>query len=177
MHRDPECNVCHCGSHAWAPTTKHRVAIVDECDRHLFERFAWHTMCHKRLTPYAGSGKAPNYIGHRLLHRAVLDVPSGVVVDHINGNGLDCRRVNLRVCTQKQNTHNRRPTRGSTSKYRGVSWNKRDQRWIVQITVNGRNKCLGRFLSEDEAAAAYDEAAMQAYGSFARLNFQAEHAS
>lgn len=171
MRRKPNSAVCECRSHAWAKTTQHGVAIVDTSDKHLLEEYAWHMVCPKRISPYAGSRKAMSATGHRLLHRAVLDLADGKIADHINGNGLDCRRVNLRVCTQKQNTHNRRACRGGTSRYRGVSWRDSEKKWIVQIMVDGKNNWLGRFASEEAAARAYDKLASAAFGEFARLNF------
>lgn len=173
MTRKPACNVCDCGRHAWAPATLSRIAIVDYDDRHLLERFAWYTLSPERLTPYAASGKAPNHIGHRLLHRAVLNLACGQVADHRNGNGLDCRRDNLRPCTQLQNTHNRRPMRGSTSRHRGVSWRTVSNSWVAQICIMGRNRRIGEFHTETDAARAYDAEAVKEFGEFARLNFQA----
>lgn len=93
------------------------------------------------------------------LHRFLMaeHLGPGLEIDHINGNGLDCRRENLRVVTHAQNLQNiQRDTSTrrvpKTSRYRGVCWDKRDQRWVAQISPNRRNIHLGRFESEEEAA-------------------------
>lgn len=112
--------------------------------------------------------------GNISLHRFILNAPDGVHVDHINGNGLDCRRANLRFATPTQNQQNARKRDGkSTSRYKGVC---RDQYnterpWLAYITVNKRCIQLGRFAFSHDAALAYDKAAIKHFGEFARLNF------
>jgi hypothetical protein len=103
------------------------------------------------------------------LHRFILDAPSALEVDHINGNGLDCRRSNLRLATHKQNLRNQAAHSG-TSRYKGVSWNRQRNGWDAQICLNGKNRYLGRFRTEVEAAKAYNEGARLHFGEFARLN-------
>lgn len=173
MNRKPECNICDCDAHAWAKATQHGTILVDRADQSWLERFAWHLICPRRQSPHAASGKAKNHGGQRLLHRAILNLKDGEIVDHINGNGLDCRRANFRPCVQKENARNRRSHRGSSSRFRGVSWCKRDKRWVAQIGVDYTRNHIGRFASEIEAAKAYDAEATKRFGQFARLNFQA----
>ena len=102
---------------------------------------------------------------HRLLLRAQL-------VDHRNGNGLDNRRENLRAATPGQNSRNRVSHRGSSSRYRGVSFDASRKKWLAQIWHEGQNHRLGAFVDERAAALAYDTAALQFHGQFARPNFQ-----
>jgi hypothetical protein len=105
------------------------------------------------------------------LHRFLLDVPKGMFVDHINGDGLDNRRCNLRPCTRSQNQFNSKTNRGA-SRYRGVSFSPNASRpWMAIITVNKKAKYLGSFETQEEAAHAYDAAARQFAGEFAKLNF------
>lgn len=102
------------------------------------------------------------------MHRLLVNATDNQDVDHINGNGLDNRLVNLRVCSRAENMCNRKPSRTGTSKYLGVSLRK--NRWVSQITKNRKCKNLGSFISEVEAALAYDAAAEVVHGSFGRLN-------
>ncbi|MHC4462083.1 MAG: AP2 domain-containing protein [Planctomycetota bacterium] len=94
-------------------------------------------------------------------------------VDHINGNGLDNRKSNLRICSHQENCRNRKKHKKDTSsKYKGVSWSKDAKKWRVQIVdTTGKEKCIGSFESEIEAAKAYDEAALKMFGNFASFNF------
>ncbi len=104
------------------------------------------------------------------LHRLVIDAPTESFVDHINGNGLDNRRCNLRLCTQAENSANQRSTRTGSSKYRGVSRYRDGKRWVAQIKRLYKNKHIGLFMSEKQAALAYNRVAEELYGEFARLN-------
>jgi hypothetical protein len=107
-----------------------------------------------------------------LLHRAIMEAPPGLLVDHKNGDTLDNRRANLRLATHAENTQNRRKTKSKTSsQFIGVYLEKRSGRWAAKIKHRERCIWLGRFKSETEAAKAYDEAAGKYRGEFARLNF------
>jgi len=106
------------------------------------------------------------------MHHMVIDIPAGMYCDHINHNGLDNRKANLRPATNTQNVwHRRKFRRPSRSKYKGVDWAKDMKRWRVRITVNGKRMYLGSFKNEVEAAKAYDIAAKKYHGDFAALNF------
>lgn len=108
------------------------------------------------------------------IHRLVTNAPEGLQVDHINGDKLDNRRSNLRVCTASQNKGNTPPYANSTSQYRGVSWNIRNEVWQVKIRRDGKLRHVGHFQDEVQAAKAYDRAARQVFGEFAWLNFPDE---
>jgi hypothetical protein len=105
------------------------------------------------------------------MHRVIMDAPKGLFVDHIDHDGLNNRKSNLRLCTRKQNRRNRRPNRGGTSKYKGVHWSKSCKKYRAAISHNKKRFCLGYFRDEIEAAKAYDEAAKKFFGEFAYLNF------
>ncbi|MCG3797047.1 HNH endonuclease [Bacillus toyonensis] len=104
-----------------------------------------------------------------LMHRFIMGQPSGLVVDHIDGNRLNNQRSNLRVCTQSQNSKNQGSSIG-TSKYKGVHWDKEKNKWLAQIMIQRKNVFIGRYLTEEEAAYAYNQKAMELHGEFARLN-------
>jgi hypothetical protein len=107
------------------------------------------------------------------MHRTILGAPQGHMVDHINRDGLDNRRINLRAATRAQNACNaiKRHSIRSTSQFKGVHWDKARSRWAAQIKKLGKVTNIGRFISEEDAARAYDTAAKKVYGEFARLNF------
>lgn len=104
-----------------------------------------------------------------LMHRVILDCPDGLVIDHINGNGLDNRCCNLRICTQEQNLRNRQLHRSNRSGYHGVQASR--GKWCASIRIDGQNIRIGWFDDPIEAAKAYDERALNEFGEFARLNF------
>lgn len=140
-------------------------AIVDD---EVYEELSKYKWCVHRMT------RDGRVYATRLerMHFSVVGHPEpGFVVDHINGNGLDNRRENLRIITNKENIRCQRINRNNTSGYRGVSWHKGKQRWEARIRVNGKRLNLGRYKTAEEAAYAYDEAAKRHFQEFARLNF------
>lgn len=155
------------------PLTRGLFALVDKADLHLLVGPKWHasTDGDGRRT-YARAHKPGS--GHVYkpiwMHRIILDAPDGVKVDHINGDGLDNRRANLRLCTNAQNSYNSRLVRkGNDTGLKGVSRARRG--WFARITVNYKQIDLGVFPSSKLAALAYDAAARQHFGEFARCNF------
>lgn len=116
----------------------------------------------KALILYAESAAHPQV----LMHRFIVDCPTGFVVDHINGDGLDNRRSNLRVCSQRDNSRNR----GAVNGYCGVSWKADIGRWRARIMVERREISLGAFDTPEQAAEAYNRAAIEHFGQFAKLN-------
>jgi len=113
------------------------------------------------------------------LHRFLMDPPSDMVVDHINGDTLDNRRSNLRICTRIENFRNRKRSKNNTSGYKGVHYaqktkdmiNELTKPWIARLSLVGKRLYLGNYSTPEEAGRAYDEAAKKHYGEFAKLNF------
>ena len=106
------------------------------------------------------------------LHQEIIEVPKGMLTDHINRDGMDNRRANLRAATHSQNLCNSRRRLGTkSSKYKGVSLKKQTRKWTARIGIDKKEIHLGCFKNEIEAAKAYDEAAKKYHGEFACLNF------
>lgn len=115
-----------------------------------------------------------NYQAHRVIWKMVHGADPNVI-DHANGDRSDNRLINLRDCTVADNSRNSRKAPGSTSKYRGVSWVKRDHRWAARISDGKGGKfSLGNHPTEEAAARAYDSAAREFHGEYAVLNFPDE---
>lgn len=148
-----------------------RTVLFDEEDSHYLAPVAW-TVRTSGATGYVQrciyqDGK---YVGVELLHRLVTGCPSGMVVDHINGDGLDNRKANLRVCTPAENLRNRKMHSNNRSGFKGVCFDLSStvRPWRAKINVNGRRISLGRYSSAEEAHEAYQVAAKQYHGEFAR---------
>ncbi|WP_397402083.1 HNH endonuclease [Phenylobacterium sp.] len=150
------------------------VALVDDEDFDLVDRWHWHAAYGRGVRPYAtrtgsaGSRTDGSRRATRIrLHRFLLNAPRGALVDHINRDTLDCQRANLRLCDASQNAANRIPQ--DATRWRGV--HVRANRWRAQIKVRGQLILLGYFATPEDAARAYDAAARAAFGEFAILNF------
>lgn len=152
-------------------TRKHpdTFTIVDaeDFDR-LATRASWRAMRDKGNSLYAvGDAK-----GNRLerMHRIVLQAPRKILVDHINGHGLDNRKANLRLATYSENLRNARISKRNSTGYKGVSWCKRSEKFVAHICFNGKAKFIGYFRTAQDAALAYDAAALELYGDYAKTN-------
>ena len=115
-----------------------------------------------------------NKIGR--LHRYLMNPPNDMVIDHINGNPLDNRKSNLRICSQQQNSMNKQnQRRNTTSKYKGVNWHKRRNKWRAGIKINGKYKHIGLYDTELTASIEYDKAALLYFGVYACTNHPIEN--
>ncbi len=156
--------------------TQNKIALVDNHMFDLISQYKWQAH-NKRNRLYAVRNFMKNKKRtHVLMHRFIMQYSlnrqllSKEQIDHISGDTLDNRLCNLRVCTAQQNLQNSKPHKNCSSKFKGVSWFKRDKKWRCRIHVNDKEKHLGLFESEKEAALAYNEAALRYFGNFAKLN-------
>lgn len=115
------------------------------------------------------SYKRNKKVKHVYFHRLIMGSPDNLCVDHINGNILDNRRENLRICTNAENIRNQKRNITNTSGYKGVSWNKRYGKWVAFICFNGKNKNLGSFSTAEQAHKTYCEASSKYHGEFGRV--------
>jgi len=105
------------------------------------------------------------------LHRFIMNAPDGVMVDHEDGNGLNCQQYNMRLATRSQNLQNATKRSNNTSGYKGVNWRKDNTKWQAQIRKDNKQYHIGYFITAEDAARAYDSKAVELFGEFARLNF------
>ena len=150
----------------YIPLTQGEVAMVDAEDYEELSRYKWY------VTRHSGNKYACRRGKTILMHRVIMKARKGMVVDHIDGNGLNNRRCNLRVCTRAQNACNRRPT-GSRSGFRGVE-QKGNGRYVAVVGHQRKRNRAGVFSDPVEAARARDRLARQLHGEYAWLNLPEE---
>jgi hypothetical protein len=146
---------------------------IDQQDEHMLEGYIWKInkdskIGHKESFCVIGRKTVNGKRVHVRLHRLLMNCPRNLVVDHINGDSLDNRRENLRICTSKENSQNRKmDSKRNKSGYKGVSFNKQQSIWRAFVA----NKLIGCFETAEQAAMAYDIAAIKKFGQFAKTNF------
>lgn len=162
----------HSNSTKSIPLTKNVSAIVDAEDFDWLNQWTWTAFDGRRGKYYAARYKKVAGVSRCIyMHRLIMKEPAGLLVDHANGNTLDNRRQNLRVCSKRQNQRNMcKPRHGKSSRFKGVTWDKNKRKWMAKIKLLGTTRTLGRFHDEKEAAIAYNVAATKYFGEFARLN-------
>lgn len=151
------------------PLTRGFVAQIDASDLHKVAGFNWFAVVQsytvyavRRVSGVKGRGSKIS------MHRQIIGATNDVQVDHVDLNGLNNRRENLRIATPQQNCFNRRKTRANTSGFKGVCWNRKSRKWQAGIRINGRSAHLGLFETIDAAYNAYCQAANQYHGEYAR---------
>lgn len=164
------------------PLTRNQTTIVDEIDADLCD-LRWYATIENHTTFYAGrTHRSP---GHKkryvAIHRSIMSrvmgraLLSSELVDHINGNTLDNRRSNLRLCTHAENSQNRTSRKGTRSHYKGVYFHKGSQKWRATLTHGSKVETIGFFSNQKNAALAYDWFSVRICGDFARLNIRDPH--
>ena len=157
---------------ATIPLTKGAVTTVDDQDLAELSKYSWHLQSMGYAARRATVGTNKTVI--LLMHRQIMDAPKGMVIDHINGNPLDNRRENLRLCLQGENLRNKRINRASRSGYVGVNWHPSSRKWLAVVMHKRKNYQAGLFTDRIEAAHARDAKALELHGEFAALNFPKE---
>lgn len=150
--------------------TKGAYATVDDADFEALSKYSW---CFSN-TGYAVRGTMKGGESRiYLMHREILGAKPDEEIDHVDGNRLNNQRSNLRLCSSAENKHNRGKSKNNTSGYKGVHWNKQNGKWRSRIMVNRRVYHLGFFENSEDAAKAYDIAALKYHKDFARVNLLA----
>ncbi len=163
------------GDVAYIPLTQGHEAIIDSADLPLVDGRNWYALVLRRadgsvwgayaVRTHLISGKKKMIY----LHRAIMNAPDQMEIDHSNGNGLDNRRANLRVATHAQNQRNQKIPTHNTSGFKGASWHRAKGRWHARIVVTGKVRHLGYFTEIADAAAAYATASRELHGEFGRI--------
>lgn len=146
--------------------TQRQHTLVDEADYEHLNQFKWHYTADGYA---ARRDKAQNW-KYVYMHRVITNPIEKLEVDHINGDKLDNRRSNLRTCSKSQNGANKTKQSNNTSGYKGVTWNRRDKLWLARININRKSFHLGVYIDKNDAARAYNRAAVEYHGKFAKLN-------
>lgn len=158
--------------------TKGYSTLVDDEDYELLAASKWFAMVTRPGNVYACTANKKEKGKSIRMHRLLMNAKPSEIVDHINGNRLDNRRANLRLCNHSQNMVNRKSRKNTSSKYLGVSLQYKGENhtlWCTIVGKNGRTVYQAYFKSEEEAALAYDREATKAHGEFAKLNFPKLH--
>lgn len=145
---------------------KHTIIDAEDYPKVIHRRWQCSPDGYARYTNHAEGGMVA-------MHRLLMNAPCDLKVDHINGDSLDNRKVNLRICNDAQSAQNRGPQKkrsANASRYKGVYWAQSPRKWMAIIATNSNRMYLGVYETEDEAAMAYNRAALVAHGPFARLN-------
>jgi len=156
--------------------TRGKIALVDDSDFDWVEKLSW------RATRTCPTGIERWYALHTVgpsgetmyMHREImirLGFSPDTLFDHRDGDGLNNQRSNLRPCSATENVRNRRKEPGLSSRFKGVYWHIRDEKWIARLVNNRKSIYIGAFNDEESAGRAYDKKASVLFGEFAKLNF------
>lgn len=147
--------------------TQGKKAMVDDEDFEELNKVKWCFSDGYAIRRYTNEQGSSVYTK---MHRFIINTPNKMDTDHINHNKLDNRKSNLRICTRTENQQNHKIQKNSTSGYKGVNYHKVNQVWRAQIRINRKHTHLGCFDTKEEAAIAYNQAAIKYFGEFAYLN-------
>ncbi|MFA5382234.1 MAG: AP2 domain-containing protein [Candidatus Micrarchaeia archaeon] len=159
------------------PLTQNKFALVDDADYAELSKHKWHVRKIRNKFYAVRAIWNPKGVISFSMHREILGLKKGdrKLVDHRDDNGLNNQRSNIRTCSVSQNAMNKLSNAGSSSKYKGVCWDKWSKKWRASIMIAGKGVFLGNFKTELEAAKTYDDAAREHFGEFAKTNFSIEN--
>lgn len=148
-----------------------RIVVMDVEDLHLLD--GWTLSCTTAGYVLLSGSTVCKPMTKKYLHRAIVNAPNGMTVDHISGDTQDNRKINLRICTQAENCRNNKGKRTRKSVYKGVSfcpWAWGSKKWRAQLSFNKKRVPIGLFETEELAARAYNAKAAEVFGEFAKVN-------
>ncbi len=143
--------------------TKGHHALVDDQDYAWLNQWKWRSENGYAFTCLCRNHKIP-------MQRVIIQAPNSKIIDHVNGNRSDNRRVNLRICSLADNNRNKGMSKNNSSGYKGVYWQTGAKKWRAQIMKDRKLIYLGLFDSKHEAAISYNINANKLFGQFARIN-------
>ncbi len=154
--------------------TRGKVALVDDEDFHALNKSKWYAHKYTKGDIWYAARRIHKVDGYKdmtiFMHVQIMGDKEGLEIDHINTNGLDNQKNNMRHCTSSQNQMNTKKREGCSCKYKGVYWDKKLKHWRVRVKMGGVFVYQKLFKDEMEAAIAYNNAVLIHFGEFARLN-------
>jgi len=147
--------------------TQNKYALVDNEDYPILSMFNWYANKNKTHRTFYAVRVNGNKKIH--MHRYILGTPKGMETDHIDGNGLNNQKKNLRICDHAENQRNKDKPKNNTSGFKGVSWCERNKKWLVRISLDRERIYLGHFKSKMKAYEAYCKGCIKYHGKFAKL--------
>ena len=152
--------------------TQGKFAFVDDDIFEIVNKYKWHVV-KRGKNNYASRTCLEGKKKIIYMHRFILDITNPKeIVDHVDGNGLNNIKKNIRICNTFENARNSRSRENKSSIYKGVHFNKKSNKWRAMICINNKSMHLGMFDNEEDAGKKYDEVAKINYGEFAKLNFK-----
>jgi len=149
-----------------------QTALVDDDDYEWIAQWSWSAVKSHGIWYARRGGRVGEKTSQVKMHRQIMDAKPGEVVDHIDFDGLNNCRANLRICTNQQNRFNQRPHSDNKSNFKGIFFAKPNNKWRARLCINRNYIEIGLFETAEAAARAYDEAAKKYFGEFAYLNFK-----
>lgn len=156
------------------PLTQNKFTIIDDEDFPVVMNYKWYAKKVNKKNKYYVYTNGYNQLGNKkklMIHRIIMNIQDpNIKIDHINSNSLDNRQCNLRICGHSQNSRNRILNKNNTTGYKGIFYRKSKNWWESHIKYNTKKIHLGVFKTKEEAAEAYNQAAVKYFGEFANLN-------